>query len=152
MTHLNSEVLVPKDHPRIVFRGKIDTLEANLLPCGPQVKEVLELVRKILRCDVLEQPLEAVTLYGLDQQELRKRSHFPQDHYGIPHFMPDFSDSEQILRLNLARCAAREAELAAVTAFSDREGNPTRVDILEALNRVSSMLYILMIQEKRGVP
>ena len=81
MTHLNSEVLVPKDHPRIVFRGKIDTLEANLLPCGPQVKEVLELVRKILRCDVLEQPLEAVTLYGLDQQELRKRSHFPQDYY-----------------------------------------------------------------------
>ena len=152
MTHLNSEVLVPKDHPRIVFRGKIDTLEANLLLCGPQVKEVLELVRRILRCDVLGQPLEAVTLYGLDQQELRKRSHFPQDYYGIPHFMPDFSDSQQILRLNLARCAAREAELAAVTAFSDREGNPTRVDILQALNRVSSMLYILMIQEKRGVP
>ena len=101
---------------------------------------------------MLEQPLEAVKLYGLDQQELRKRSHFPQDYYGIPHFMPDFSDSEQILRLNLARCAAREAELAAVTAFSDREGNPTRVDILQALNRVSSMLYILMIQEKRGVP
>ena len=25
MTHLNSEVLVSKDHPRIVFRGKIDT-------------------------------------------------------------------------------------------------------------------------------
>ena len=38
--------------------------------------------------------------------------------------------------------------VAAVTAFSDREGNPTRVDILRALNRMSSMLYLLMIQEK----
>ena len=41
-----------------------------------------------------------------------------------------------------------EAELAAVEAFSDRAGNPTRVDILRALNRMSSMLYILMIQWK----
>ena len=38
--------------------------------------------------------------------------------------------------------------LAAVAAFSDREGNPPRVDILQALNRMSSMLYLLMIQEK----
>ena len=53
-----------------------------------------------------------------------------------------------IARLNRARCAAREAELTAVEAFSDREGNPTRPDILRALNRMSSMLYILMIQQK----
>ena len=30
-----------------------------------------------------------------------------------------------------------------------KEGNPDRVDILRALNRMSSMLYLLMIQEKR---
>ena len=33
MTHLNGDVLVPKNHPRIVFRGKMDKLEAELLLC-----------------------------------------------------------------------------------------------------------------------
>ena len=31
MTHLNAEVLVPKTHPRILFRGAVDSLEAELL-------------------------------------------------------------------------------------------------------------------------
>ena len=62
--------------------------------------------------------------------------------------MPSAEDGTVIARLNRARCAARETELAAAAAFTDRDGNPTRVDILRALNRMSSMLYLLMIQEK----
>src|SRR5574344_983872 len=31
MTHLHGDVLVPKTHPRIVFRGKMDTLESELI-------------------------------------------------------------------------------------------------------------------------
>ena len=62
--------------------------------------------------------------------------------------MPDYSDSPQLLQLNAARCAARAAELAAVDAFTDADGIPTRADILTALNRISSMLYLLMLQEK----
>ena len=41
-------------------------------------------------------------------------------------------------------------ELAAVDAFSDRDGNLIRTDIVQALNRMSSMLYILMIRRKRA--
>ena len=89
-------------------------------------------------------------LCGLTESEIRTRSHFPQKYYGQPHFMPGVSDGAVIARLNRARCAAREAELAAVAAFADREGNPTRVDILQAMNRMSSMLYILMIRLKKG--
>ena len=33
MTHLNGEILVPKSHPRILFRGKLDTLESELILC-----------------------------------------------------------------------------------------------------------------------
>ena len=99
---------------------------------------------------MLEEPVPERKLCGLTEEELRKRSHFPQEYYGQPHFMPSVSDGEVIARLNRARCAAREAELAAVAAFCDREGNPTRVDILRSLNRMSSMLYILMIQEKKN--
>lgn len=155
MTHLNGEVLVPKTHPRIRFRGKMDTLEAELILCqripgAPEgaLGEILDLSRKILRCDVLEEPLRQDTLCGLTQEEQRGRSHMPQDYYGQPHFMPQASDGSVIAGLNRARCFAREAELAAVEAFSDREGNLIREDIPKALNRMSSMLYLLMIQEK----
>lgn len=155
MTHLNGDVLVRKDHPRIRFRGKLDTLEAELILCQladgeliTPVGEILTLARQIIRCEVLEEPLKWDKLCGLTEQEQRRRSHFPQDYYGQPHFTPSAADGPVIARLNRARCAAREAELAAVTAFSDREGNPTREDILKALNRMSSMLYILMVQWK----
>ena len=155
MTHLYGDVLVPKTHPRILFRGKMDTLESELILCqladksleGP-VGEILGLARQIIRCEVLGGPLKWDTLCGLTESEQRKRSHFPQEYYGQPHFMPSFADGMVIARLNRARCAAREAELASVTAFADREGNITRQDIPQALNRMSSMLYLLMIQKK----
>ena len=157
MTHLNAEVLVPKTHPRIRFRGKLDTLEAELILCQlakdslvTPVGEILTLARQIVRCDVLEEPLKWDRLCGLTEAEQRKHSHFPQDYYGQSHVTPSAEDGAVIARLNRARCAAREAELAAAEAFSDREGSPTRPDLLQALNRMSSMLYILMIQEKSG--
>ncbi len=158
MTHLNAEFLVPKTHPRIRFRGAMDTLEAELIlaqlaleeEVREQVGEILRLARRLICCDVLEEPVGEVTLCGLTEQEQRKRSHFPQEFYGQPHFMPEWSDGMAIVRLNRARCAAREAEVKAVEAFADREGIPTRPDILQAINRMSSMLYILMIRLKAG--
>ena len=158
MTHLHGDVLVSKTHPRIAFRGKIDLLEAEIMLCQliveepvrRQLGEILALARKLIRCDVLNEPVAEERLCGLTQKEIRQQSHFPQDHYGQPHFMPEYTDGEVILRLNRCRAIARETELAAVQAFLDGEGNPTRVDILQALNRISSMLYILMIQLKKG--
>lgn len=155
MTHLNAEVLVPKTHPRIAFRGAVDTLEAELIlaqlaapEMAAKLEEVLTLARKIIRCDVLEEPLEDASLCGLTEAELRRRSHFPQEYYGIPHFMPSAADGKALARMNRARCAAREAELRACEAFSDREGNPARPDLLRAMNRMSSMLYLLMLEKK----
>ena len=156
MTHLNSQVLVDKTHPRIAFRGAVDTLEAELILCqlalekpmASRVGEVLELARMIIRCDVLEEPLKSEKLCGLTEEEQRQHSHRPQEYYAQAHFMPECTDGMGIARLNRARCAAREAELKAVAAFRDADGKPTRPDILRALNRMSSMLYILMIQVK----
>ncbi len=155
MTHLHGDVLVYKTHPRIAFRGAMDTLEAELLLCAaqnPQVckelTELLALARELLRCEVLSQSVTMDTLCGLTPQQLREHSHRPQDFYGQPHFMPQPTDDPAVLRLNLCRCAARAAELAAAHAFTDRDGNCTRTDLLQALNRMSSMLYILMIRTK----
>lgn len=154
MTHLYGDVLVMKSHPRIRFRGAVDMLEAEIMLCQlkgawvEQLQEILTLSRRLIRCDVLGEPVGDFSLDGLTEQEQRSHSHCPQEYYGQPHFMPEHGDGDVILALNRARCTARQAELAAVDAFSDREGLPTRPDILQALNRISSMLYILMIREK----
>ena len=155
MTHLNAQILVPKNHPRILFRGKMDTLEAELTLCQlrlPELSEplgeVLALSRQIIACDVLEKPLAADKLCGMSEGELRRRSHFPQDFYGQPHFMPSSADGETITLLNRLRCAIRETELAAVAAFQNPDGTIRREDILRSLNRMSSMVYIMMIEQK----
>ena len=159
MTHLNGDVLVHKTHPRIAFRGAMDTLETELMLCQlvvePEIRkdlgEILTLARRLIRCDVMDEPVPEGKLCGLTEDEQRSRSHRPQDYYGQPHFMPEYADGAAMLQLSRARCAARDAELKAVAAFSDREGNPTRVDILRAMNRMSSMLYILMIRLKKAL-
>ena len=156
MTHLQGNVLVSKDHPRIIFRGMMDMLQAQILLCQarmPELRrelgEILELARQIVRCDVLEEPLKDQKLCGLTQEELRNHSHRPQDYYGQPHFMPEWEDGLQILELNRLRCAVREAERAAVAAWKGSNGMLTREDILRALNRMSSMVYIWMVKLKK---
>ena len=157
MTHLHGNVLVSKTHPRIKFRGKLDSLEAEMLLCQlscekwrGELGEILTLARSLIRCDVMNEPVVEEKLCGLTMQELRERSHRPQDFYGQTHFMPEYTDGEAVLHLNRCRTVAREAELAAAEAFTDENGNCTRPDILRALNRASSMIYILMIRAKGG--
>ncbi len=149
MTHLYGDVLVEKTHPRIGFRGAIDTLEAEILLCGkavprlqPELGELLALARGMIRYEVMDAPIPEGRLLGLTEQQLREQSHRPQDFFGKPHFMPDFGDNEQVLHLNRLRCAVRNAERMAVAAV------PERQDILRAMNRMSSAVYILMIREK----
>lgn len=156
LTHLQGDLLVSKTHPRIRFRGELDALEAEMMLCqlnlpealGKELREVLEYVRLMMRCEVLNEPLPEQKIWGMTEAELRLRSHRPQEFYGQTHFMPEATDGEAILWLNRARTQARRGELAAVDAFTDRDGNLIRQDIPRAMNRVSSMLYLLMIKLK----
>lgn len=151
MTHLNGDILVPKTHPRIALRGAVDTLEAELLLCAAgatgairsQLEEALAFARSLVRHEVLDEPVPDTLLGGMDAAALRQRSHRPQDFYGKPHFMPSPTDTPLLLQVNRARCAARAAELQAVAAFPHG-----REDLLTAFNRLSSFLYLVMIQLK----
>ncbi len=149
MTHLYGDVLVEKTHPRIAFRGAIDTLEAEILLCQTELahlqaplEELLQLTRKLLRWEVMGEPAQEMKLGGLDAAALCAQSHRPQDFYGQPHFMPSASDGRAVLLLNKLRTLVRHTELKAAAALSDRP------DLLQMLNRMSSFVYILMIQEK----
>lgn len=161
MTHLRAGVLVPKDHPRIRFRGAIDALEAELLLAGrqaqqqgkreitKQLQELLDTARQIIRCEVLEEPFKLATLGGMTLEQLREQSHHPEKYFDQPHFMPAFSDSELLLTLNRLRTQVRQAELLACDAFRDRDGAVTRPDLIELLNRMSSLLWIMIIRTKK---
>ena len=158
MTHLRGNILVPKTHPRIAFRGGIDTLEAELLLCaqaadGPlrqTLCAMLDFVRSLIRADVLDEPVQAVRFLGLDGDGLREHSHHPEREEGQPHFLPAPEDPPILLRLNRLRTAVRQTELLACHAFSRPDGTLARPDLVKALNRLSSLCWILMIRVKRG--
>ena len=162
MTHLYGNVLVFKDHPRIVFRGMLDTLEAETLLCQKTahqegytalpaaLQQVLDFVRRLIPCDVLNEPVGEVSFGGMTPGQLREHSHYPQKYYDTPHFMPDYTMPQTMLALNHLRTVVRRTELAAYRAFRTEDGAVTRDDVILALNRLSSYLWILMIQLKAG--
>ncbi len=162
MTHLRSDVLVFKDHPRIRFRGMIDALEAEILLCQrtaddehfatlcSELQQILDFVRGLIPCDVLDKPLGEVNLCGLDETALREQSHHPEKYFDQPHFMPDYHDSRTLLVLNRVRTVVRQTELAAYAAFRDENGAVTRNDPILGLNRLSSLCWIQTCKLKAG--
>ena len=158
MTHLRGNVLVPKTHPRIAFRGGIDTLEAELLLCaqaadGPlrqTLCAMLDFVRSLIRADVLDEPVGAIELCGYTPEQLREYSHYPEKHFGQPHFLACYTDGPALLAVNKLRTVVRQTELAAYAAFRDADGNVTRGDMILGLNRLSSLMWIFMIKLKAG--
>lgn len=160
MTHLKGNILVVKDHPRIAFRGMIDALEGEIMLAQQasheypalvkELEETLALVRRLIRCDVLDEPVGELHLCGYDAGQLREYSHYPDKYLGQPHFLPAYTDGPALLAVNKVRTLVRQTELSAYAAFKDVEGNVTRGDIILALNRLSSLMWIIMIKLKAG--
>lgn len=157
MTHLDRETVVCKTHPRIALRGKLDSLQSEILllqkePGAPiaALEDMLRLVRELVRAEVLGHCLAEYTIGGMDENELHERSHQPQKCYGVGHFLPSASDSVVLLRLNHLRTTVRETELAAWQAFLGKDKKLSRTDIPTALNRLSSACWVLCLAEKGG--
>lgn len=160
MTHLKGNILVRKDHPRIAFRGMIDALEGEIMLAQQasqaypalvkELEEALALVRRLIRCDVLDEPVGELRLCGYNAGQLREYSHYPDKYLGQPHFLPAYTDGPALLAVNKVRTLVRQTELSAYAAYKDVEGNVTRGDIILALNRLSSLMWIMMIKLKAG--
>ena len=161
MTHLHGNVLVPKTHPQIAFRGMLDSLEAKIMSLQvaasenglhrltDALDEVLAYVRQILSAEVLDKELGEIHLLGLDSAGLRYESHHIKEIYGIPHPMPEYRMGRICIGLNELRTFVRETELAAARAFQSGD-TCTRPDIVEAMNRLSSVIYILFCRQLTG--
>ena len=162
-THLDAERLVRKDHPRIRFRGQLDLLQAKLVRAQVEFAErkadpkligdlqsVVDLLRQMVRSEVLDEALPSGDIIGLTPAQLRAQSHDPQGYFGVEYMkLPDHSMGFLYATLNELRAQARMAETVAVEALGDRPTPPQR-DILQAMNRLSSAFHILMCRELAG--
>ena len=115
-----------------------------------ELEEVLGFVRRYIRFDVLDEPVGAIELCGYTPEQLREYSHYPEKHFGQPHFLACYTDGPALLAVNKLRTVVRQTELAAYAAFRDADGNVTRGDMILGLNRLSSLMWIFMIKLKAG--
>lgn len=158
LTHLKGRQLVHKDHPIIIWRGKLDTLTARIIEaqvCAHQLgnqeyvndlQEILEFTRRLLTYELRGKEVEEFNLIGLDAAALRERSHDPVKFFGYRHMLADYRMGPLCIALNTLRSLVREVELTAAVAFKDAAGQSSRDDIIRALNRLSSLFYILMFK------
>ena len=153
VTHFTGSTLVSKNHPRIVFRGKLDTLQSEtlLVMCEAAqwlklaLEDVLRLLRRILAAEFKGEPLGEWKLDGMDAEQVHWASHHPEQ-FGYPnHILPDAKNHVISLKINRLRTLAREAEICAVAAFEDK-GTLIREDLVKSLNRLSSFLYVLQLR------
>ena len=152
MTHLRAGVLTEKTDPRIRFRGKMDSFQAELLclmTAAAKEKrawlvrdlgEVLRLCRDIMAAEVRQTPLADWQLMDMTPDELHALSHKP------PHPVPDHRMGETAMALNRLRTHVRELELDWLAAYAAED----RPDIVLALNRLSSALYLLFRKEVKN--
>ena len=157
MTSLGAgEGLVIKTHPRIHLRGKLDTLESEILvqqvACGAEwaapLDDALRLVRAVMAAEVRNMPVPAWTLDGMGPEEVRRCSHHPEE-FGFPgHILPAAGQGLVAAQMNRLRAVCREAELAAVQVFWDGQ-RLEHEDCVLALNRLSSFFYILQLRAAR---
>lgn len=163
MTQLFGNRLVSKDNPRILFRGKLDSLQSTVVLAQVQIKNyggcediiadlgvILEDLREIMRADVLDCELEPVKILGLTHEELREQSHNPQKFFGVEYMkLPDYKMGLEYALINQLRSLVRETEVAATKAY--RDGAKVRhSDIIEELNRLSSGLHIMCCRYLSG--
>ena len=162
MTGLYGNLLVFKDHKRIIYRGKVDALESSIIRAQididklglpklvGELQEVLDFVRNLMHCEVLNEEVGEFLLIGLGPEQLREMSHFPKKYFGIGHFFPDYKMGEAVAILNSLRSSIREVELSAYAAFKTVNGKTERDDIIRALNRLSSLMWIMMFRYLKG--
>lgn len=154
MTQIYGNQLVFKNHPNIAFRGKLDSLQSKILEVQvivdknkgekliKELQEVLQYTRNILKAEVINEEIVDINLFGLKEDELRKMSHNPKQHIGVDHVLPDYKMGEVLIGLNSIRSRVREVELSSIPL--------ERKDIIKALNRLSSAVYVMMCRYLAG--
>jgi ethanolamine utilization cobalamin adenosyltransferase len=152
ITWLNNSTQVPKNHPSIVMRGKLDTLIAHIVlvqtqfdPKGKKPPYLSQCLADLyawamlgLKGEITGEAVCPKGMGGMDLATLHLVSREPRKYLGLDHFAVDASMGGGLALLNWLRASVREAEVTAVAC----SGN---MDVVCALNRLSSAVYVLML-------
>jgi len=154
-THLDHKNLVPKTHPRIKLRGMLDLLQALIIKAQVTVKmegmmklvgdleQLLAYTRQLLRNELTGEEIPELKLFGLSEEEIHEYSHHPFKKIGVNHIIPSHHMGQIIAELNYLRTVVRQVELAACDVYLNNDGTVEREDIIRALNRLSSAVYVM---------
>lgn len=140
--------MTDKTSTRIILRGRLDSLNAQIIYLQTSsdnqefiadLEEIREIIRKIQSCEARDEIFsEKLILFGLDEDEIHKRSHNPKNFYGLGHILPCYEMGNFSASINLLRTLVREVELISCKTFINDE-----LRLNHVLNRLSSALYIM---------
>lgn len=163
MTQISGNILVNKTHERIIFRGKLDSLQAKWLvlqkefesceneKLNKDMESVTTFIKKMVLAEVLDIEFEEIKVLGESLDKIKEISHNPKKFFGMGHlFDISVKNSFIVLKLNEMRSISREAEISGVTAFSSERGIVEKREMLKALNRLSSVIYVMMLKGEKG--
>ena len=149
-TSLNSHEKVLKSNLRIELRGRLDSLNAQIILFQANsnnkefikdLEEVRTIITRLQGCEASEKIFEGVlTLFNLDEDEIHQRSHNPKKFFNKGHLLLNHGMGREASEINFLRTLTRETEICACRAFNDTD--PYK--IIHVLNRLSSALYILI--------
>ncbi|WP_058913286.1 ethanolamine utilization cob(I)yrinic acid a,c-diamide adenosyltransferase EutT [Entomohabitans teleogrylli] len=153
LTHLNAGVMVAKNDPRLAFRAALDSSIALTVWLQTEMhgevlvwlSDIRSLLGNIMRADALEETLAPQHIAGLDEADIHRLSHQPLRWLGHDHLVPEAVHGREVAQLNLLRARIRETEIQAAQTFIDGAFHVARPDLLQALNRLSSAVYVAMI-------
>lgn len=153
LTHLSADKMVAKSDPRLGFRAALDStialavwLQIELAePWQPWLADIRSRLGNIMRADAMDEPLAAQTIVGLSEEQLHRLSHQPLRYLDHDHLVPEASQGRDAALLNLLRTKVRETETVAAQVFITHRFDVLRPDILQALNRLSSTVYVMML-------
>ena len=155
LTSLDGHTLVAKNDARLKLRGKLDTaigycvwIQTEQTPAQLLVHwlaDIRSALGNVLKSEVTGDTMLPVVMGGLSEKIIHAASHNPLKYLGHDHLVPEVGQGAQVARLNLLRAHVREAELIAADVFITHDFKVTRPDIMQALNRISSEVYVLML-------
>lgn len=156
-TQLNATHYTAKSHPRIVLRGRIDSLHALVLMAQHEALSsgrtetaaglgtLAAYCRELISAEYNERPVTDAVVGGLDLDEIHRATHDPKGVLGTEHLTIDGSASLLQQLLNVLRTQSREVEIIAFEAFPSPH-HTYGATICHALNRFSSIVYFLQLR------
>lgn len=156
MTQIFGNDLVVKNHKRIVLRGKFDSLQAETVRYWKKYEknkkleadfsQVYRFIRDLYISEIVDSEFQERDVLGYDIDTLKEITHNTHKYYKTGHlFEINANYDETVIDINSLRALSRECEICAVDALY-KEGKVEREDMLKALNRLSSIFYLMMLK------